>query len=160
MLELGAGCGLVGLVFAALGATVLLTDLPNVMALLEQNIALNKSAVQVGGGTVQCCELIWGVTLVSSLGQGWACPDLVVAADVVYHRELFDPLLISLRSLGSKANLLAHVRRWKSDAVFFKQLRKYFAVTDITTEMQPGAHLLSSHTRGASRLFRLTGKQT
>lgn len=31
MLELGAGCGLVGLVFAALGGTVLLTDLPNVL---------------------------------------------------------------------------------------------------------------------------------
>ena len=31
MIELGAGCGLVGLVFAALGSAVLLTDLPNVM---------------------------------------------------------------------------------------------------------------------------------
>jgi len=31
VLELGAGCGLVGLVFAAMGAHVLLTDLPNVL---------------------------------------------------------------------------------------------------------------------------------
>ena len=31
VIELGAGCGLVGLVFAMLGAQVLLTDLPNVM---------------------------------------------------------------------------------------------------------------------------------
>lgn len=31
MVELGAGCGLVGLVFACLGAHVLLTDLPHVL---------------------------------------------------------------------------------------------------------------------------------
>ena len=35
MIELGAGCGLVGLVFAALGARVLLTDLPNVLVRSE-----------------------------------------------------------------------------------------------------------------------------
>lgn len=34
IIELGAGCGLVGLVFAAHGANVLLTDLPNVMVSL------------------------------------------------------------------------------------------------------------------------------
>ena len=32
ILELGCGCGLVGLVFAALGARVLLTDLPETQA--------------------------------------------------------------------------------------------------------------------------------
>lgn len=31
VLELGCGCGLVGLVFASLGADVLLTDLPDTM---------------------------------------------------------------------------------------------------------------------------------
>ena len=64
---------------------------------------LNKAAIAAGGGSVQCCELTWGVTSVSSLAQGWATPDLVVAADVVYHRELFDPLLSTLSSLGETA---------------------------------------------------------
>ncbi len=75
-------------------------------SLLEQNILLNKAAIAAGGGSVQCCELTWGVTSVSSLAQGWATPDLVVAADVVYHRELFDPLLSTLDSLGKTACLL------------------------------------------------------
>lgn len=158
VLELGAGCGLVGLVFAAMGAQVLLTDLPNVLNLLEQNILLNKAAIAAGEGSVQCCELTWGVTSVTSLPQGWATPDLVVAADVVYHRELFDPLLSILTLLAAGGTLLAHVRRWKSDSAFFKQLRKQFEVIDITAEIQSGAELLSSHTRGAPRLFQLSGK--
>lgn len=59
---------------------------------------------------------------------------------------------------GAKANLLAHVRRWKSDSAFFKQLKKGFEVQDITAEIQSGANLLSSHTRGVPRLFQLTAK--
>ena len=49
---------------------------------------------------MHCANLTWGVTAVASLGQEWACPEFVVAADVVYHRELFNPLLCSIVSLG------------------------------------------------------------
>ena len=60
---------------------------------------------------------------------------------------------------GAKRYLLAHIRRWKSDATFFKQLRKSFAVEDITKSIDSDADAVSSHTRGASRLFQLTPKQ-
>ena len=59
---------------------------------------------------------------------------------------------------GGKSVILAHVRRWKSDAVFFKQLRKQFDVVDITADIQLDAAQFSSHTRGASRLFMLHHK--
>lgn len=62
--------------------------------------SLNVATIAAGGGSAQCCELTWGQTPASSLGPAWVCPDLVVAADVVYHRELFDPVLSSLGSLG------------------------------------------------------------
>ena len=35
MVELGSGCGLVGLVLACLGAHVLLTDLPHVLVMSQ-----------------------------------------------------------------------------------------------------------------------------
>ena len=209
IIELGAGCGLVGLVFAALGADVLLTDLPHVtvrhkraslaqhalpsliqlavltdpletleqkhclstakdtsnqaachtmaqclrpqnhcahamfkpqavstqeayatcfswqhcvctaqaqrgvqmhsktvgygmQSLVDRNISLNEATLSAGGGTAQSCELTWGVTTSDALPQAWHSPDLVVAADVVYHRELFQPLLSCLKAFGRK----------------------------------------------------------
>jgi len=49
--ELGAGTGLPGLVLAALGAQVVLTDLPENVALLELNVARNRDACRrIAGG--------------------------------------------------------------------------------------------------------------
>ena len=42
VLELGAGCGLVGITFALLGANVCLTDLPEItQTVLESNVRRN-----------------------------------------------------------------------------------------------------------------------
>lgn len=178
ILELGCGCGLVGLVFAALGARVLLTDLaetqarsgpcilslqscglpyaglcsrrwdvasawhsteymqhrahsrllprsqhvPGVthdssavrrtpccasqpwwvcQALIQRNVALNATAIAAGGGSAAAAVLAWGVTDPSALPGAWSAPDLVIAADVVYHRELFHPLLATLAAFGA-----------------------------------------------------------
>lgn len=72
---------------------------------------------------MSCANLTWGVTAVASLGQDWVCPDLVVAADVVYHRELFTPLLCSILALG------------KSDIVSKAQCR--LASTGMLVAAQP-----------------------
>lgn len=51
--------------------------------------------------------------------------------------------------------LLAHVRRWKSDKRFFRALGKAFHVSDISSTIDQDASLLSSHTKGALRLFEM-----
>ncbi|KAK9846615.1 hypothetical protein WJX81_007617 [Elliptochloris bilobata] len=137
VLELGCGCGLVGLVFAALGARVLLTDLPEPQALIRQNIAINAAAIAGAGGAAEAAVLAWGVTDPASLPGAWATLDLVIAADVVYHRDLFGPLLATLAAFGAAGVpiLLAHVRRWKSDRHFFARARRIFDVIDVTSAL-------------------------
>lgn len=71
-------------------------------SLLDRNISLNEATLSAGGGTAQSCELTWGVTTLDALPHAWHSPDLVVAADVVYHRELFQPLLSCLKAFGRK----------------------------------------------------------
>ena len=68
--------------------------------MLEKNISLNEATILRGGGSAQCCELTWGVTPLDALPQAWRVPDLLVAADVVYHRELFQLLLTCLKEFG------------------------------------------------------------
>ncbi|BDA41992.1 probable EEF1A lysine methyltransferase 3 [Coccomyxa sp. Obi] len=156
VLELGCGCGLVGLCFAALGADVLLTDLPDPLDIVRDNIALNSDTIASAGGNAAAQAFVWGKTDVSELTPEWRTPDIIVAADVVYRRELFQPLLHALKSLGGSHGtriLLSHVRRWKSDKFFFQQARKHWAVTDISECLDPTASQFAPHSRGALRLF-------
>lgn len=66
-----------------------------IKGLLEQNIALNP-------GSQHCTAfpLVWGETDCSKLPGQWSCPDVIVAADVIYQRELMSPLLESATALG------------------------------------------------------------
>ncbi len=70
-------------------------------ALICHNIALNAAAAAAAGGCAEAAVLAWGATDPRSLPGAWAAPDLVIAADVVYHRELFAPLLTTLAAFGA-----------------------------------------------------------
>ena len=80
--EIGSGSGVAGLAAAALGMSVLLTDVPSVVPLLEHNAQLNQAAIARAGGAarVQVCE--WERP--EALPDGAA---LVLAADVLYQRD-------------------------------------------------------------------------
>lgn len=134
IVELGSGTGIVGIAAAAtLGANVTVTDLPNVIENLKFNADANAEVVARFGGKVHVASLRWGeVDDVEVLGQN---VDLFLASDVVYHEHLYDPLLKTLRFMlfegdkdRSRVFLMAHLKRWKKESIFFKKARKLFDV--------------------------------
>ena len=84
VLELGAGCGFVGLALAARGARVTLTDKAVLAPLLE----LNASLAREQGREVEVRVLDWAAPLPADLPQY----DLVVGCDLLYGDTPFEGL--------------------------------------------------------------------
>ncbi|KAM0897080.1 hypothetical protein ACQ4PT_022798 [Festuca glaucescens] len=91
--ELGAGCGLVGVVAALLGARVVATDLPDRLRLLRKNLG-------PGDGDARVAELVWGED--DDPVPELLHPDLVLGSDVVYSEEAVDDLLATLSLLAGQ----------------------------------------------------------
>lgn len=61
VLELGSGTGLLGLAAACIWKTsVVLTDLPTIVANLAHNTDLNREVVEARGGRAEAASLTWG----------------------------------------------------------------------------------------------------
>ena len=136
-IELGAGCGLVGMVATALGAHVTLTDLPDVQPHLQLNIVANQhlfsphpafspsatvAFTSVAGGSVTTSPLSWGEP------THLTPPDYLLLSDCIYWEHLFAPLLHTLLALTSSDTriLLAQTpRRNKVEQRFFRSSRKW-----------------------------------
>lgn len=133
ILEIGSGTGLVGIAAAViLGAEVTVTDLPHVIPNLKFNAEANADVAALNGGSVHVATLRWGETDdVETLGREF---DIILGSDVVYYDHLYDPLLKTVRLLfegegnENMVFVMAHLRRWKKDSVFFKRAKKMFQV--------------------------------
>lgn len=92
VIELGAGTGLVGLTAACLGASVLLTDLPALLPLLELNLTENGDKLQ---GNTEARVLKWGQDV-----SAFVKPDVILVADCIYYQQSLEPLVVTLKELS------------------------------------------------------------
>ncbi|OQR95226.1 hypothetical protein ACHHYP_00189 [Achlya hypogyna] len=125
VLEVGSGLGLVGMVCALLGAaSVTLTDMEDVVAMLKYNIALNDL-----DSVAHARALAWG----SAVDHLDAPFDVVVMSDVVYDPTGYAPLVQSLLDVSTPATtmLMAHRSRHPQEKDFFDLLGKAFTTTTV-----------------------------
>eukprot|EP01090_Pellita_catalonica_P005771 TRINITY_DN15_c0_g1_i1.p2 TRINITY_DN15_c0_g1~~TRINITY_DN15_c0_g1_i1.p2 ORF type:complete len:235 (-),score=32.89 TRINITY_DN15_c0_g1_i1:933-1637(-) len=133
ILELGAGCGLVGIVLGVAGAKVILTDLPEALPHLKQNANKHPAA------DIAVAELKWGEQ--SSLRKFSNTHfDMIVASDILWLEHLVHPLIQTLKALDYDHVLFTfETRSLKVEQVFFRELRsENFKAEEVPlSEMHP-----------------------
>ncbi|EUC44520.1 hypothetical protein COCMIDRAFT_6130 [Bipolaris oryzae ATCC 44560] len=122
VLELGTGCGIVGIALAQTisNANVLLTDLPEAREIVQRNI---DQASRAPGAKLSFLELDWNAQLPSELQSNSTSVNLVVAADCTYNPDS-SPALVSTLSRLAISNpaivvAIAMKMRHSSEQVFF-----------------------------------------
>ena len=138
VIELGSGTGLGGLAARASfpETDVTLTDLPEAMDALKENIKLNAHLIKAHGlPRLRALPLDWTTTLTGSLPLHIAPAgyDLVLAADCVWLMELIPAFVRTLRAVTHARSLvlLAYQERSRSASrALFGTLDAYFTLED------------------------------
>jgi Lysine methyltransferase len=160
VLELGAGCGLVGMAAGVLGAShVIMTDLPDTMTILQRNIdrhyeVLSGLTSGTSGfprrpsATLTCMACDWCRSPPSELLTTITTPiplhDVILVADCVWMQELVAPLLQTLRVLTEVS--LSHQDEEPQNEQFPAAMTT--TTTTTTTATIPSTVLISYQRRG------------
>jgi predicted nicotinamide N-methyase len=136
VVELGAGCGLVGLSAGALGAaSIMLTDLAYVLPILESNLENNRSVLQGAGcHDAMCCLLDWFHPEAFKKAQQKKSIDVLVVADCVWMHDLVEPLFTTIQQIADANTLIliSYQQRGRSThEAFMYYLSKAFHVEEI-----------------------------
>ncbi|XP_028432281.1 protein-lysine methyltransferase METTL21C isoform X1 [Perca flavescens] len=126
VLEIGAGTGLLSVVAAFLGAWVTATDLPEALSNLRAN--LNRNTRGRCRYAPQVATLSWCDDLEHSYPTSVYRYDYVLAADVVYHHDFLDELLVTMKHFCKPGTTLiwANKVRYEADLTFTEKFKKAF----------------------------------
>lgn len=131
-IELGSGTGLVGLVTAVLGCKAHVTDLEDLVPLLQKNIEANDLKDKASASVLK-----WGEQKDGVLPEA----DLLLVADCVYYDESLLPLLETIAALSGPDTmvLISYEDRDSEEKqalqqTFWDRLRAQFDVEEVPTD--------------------------
>ncbi|RMD44267.1 hypothetical protein DV735_g807, partial [Chaetothyriales sp. CBS 134920] len=137
VIELGAGCGIVGIAFAQLAKSdVLLTDLDVALDILTSNIRLASPAP---GSHLEASMLDWSEQLASTSTQY----DLILVSDCIYNPDSSMHLVETLERLSKQSPvpliLVGYKHRHSADQLFFDRMQqaKFSTLTTCTIQLAP-----------------------
>lgn len=140
VLELGSGCGIVGLALAHLWANchVILTDLLNAGEMIQMNLALLKPAL---GSTVCFQMLDWDDPALPEVCKERR-HDVIVVSDCTYNEDAIPSLVGTMERLAVASPdvkiLVALKRRHANEAVFLTHMEQArFRILDSTRYLLP-----------------------
>lgn len=138
ILELGSGCGLLGMALSAMGNEVFLTDHAGNIDWLRENVNLNETTCQ---GRPKTAVLDWGdkdhiSTLKAEFTSGGL--DAIIGTDLIYNPNCHGALMETMLRFAGPTRapvFLGYPNRDSSEAAFFRIAQEYF---DIETSLMGG----------------------
>lgn len=164
VLELGAGCGLLGIVLATSRCRVMLTEQPEALGNLQQNVKRNAAAFNKARAMVPTVmQLRWGCREdMDAVSESSLCPfDLIVGTDVVYQSDFVEPMLSTMHAMADGRTVVwlclqercaaAHQRLLETAQNYFEE----FAVLDTA-----GLHGFEHGDELECKLYRLSSRRS
>ena len=125
ILELGSGCGLIGIwISTALpNSNVTLTDMPEAMEILGFNV---NRAMPAAGSSLRCVTFDWNHELPKAIQE--PCFDIICVSDCTYNCDSIPSLVKSILALVARAPealiIVSMKVRHDSESIFFELMSK------------------------------------